>query len=98
MRLGAAFVLDTAGVTLTKALGSERMSRKLSDALPGGDRALRAAVWEFMRPMLSTALAGLSRDAFVIDRSIDTTVDLDGHRCASDLDELALDTEEGAAA
>ena len=42
-RLGAAFVLDPAGVTRTKALGSERMARKLRDALPGGDRALRAA-------------------------------------------------------
>jgi hypothetical protein len=47
-RLGAALVLDPAGVTRTKALGSERMARKLRDALPGGDGALRAAVWEFM--------------------------------------------------
>jgi hypothetical protein len=36
-RLGAAFVLDPAGVTRTKALGSERMERKLRDALPDGD-------------------------------------------------------------
>jgi hypothetical protein len=41
----------TAG-TRNKALGSERMERKLRDALPGGDGALRAAVWEFMLPML----------------------------------------------
>lgn len=56
-RWAAAFVLDPAGVTRTKALGSERMTRKLSDALPGGDNELRAAVWEFVRPMLSPALA-----------------------------------------
>jgi hypothetical protein len=92
-RWAAAFVLDPAGVTRTKALGSESMARKLRDALPGGEGALRAAVWEFMRPMLSPALASLNRDAFVIDQSVETTVDLDGHRGASDLDELALDDE-----
>jgi hypothetical protein len=80
-------------VTRTKALGSESMARKLRDALPGGEGALRAAVWEFMRPMLSPALASLNRDAFVIDQSVETTVDLDGHRGASDLDELGLDDE-----
>jgi hypothetical protein len=42
-RLGAALVLDPAGVTRTKALGSDRMGRKLADALPGGDGALRAS-------------------------------------------------------
>jgi hypothetical protein len=85
-RWAAAFVLDPAGVTRTKALGSERMARKLRDALPGGDSALRAAVWKLMRPMLSPALVTLNRDAFVIDESVETTVDLDGHRAASDLD------------
>ena len=49
-----------------------------------------------MRPMLSPALAALNREAFVIDHSVETTVDLDGHRAASDLDELALDDEHGA--
>ena len=84
-RWAAAVVLDPAGVTRTKALGSERMARKLRDALPGGDSALRAAVWKLMRPMLSPALVALNRDAFVIDESVETTVDLDGHRAASDL-------------
>jgi hypothetical protein len=69
------------------------MERKLRDALPGGERALRAAAWEFMRPMLSPALVALNRDAFVVDDGVDTTVDLDGHRAASDLEELALDDE-----
>jgi hypothetical protein len=95
-RWAVAFVLDPGGVTRTKALGSESMARKLRDALPGGEGALRAAVWEFMRPMLSPALAALNREAFVIDHSVETTVDLDGHRAASDLDELALDDEHGA--
>ena len=41
-RWAAAFVLDPAGVTCTKALGTERMARKLRDALPVGDQlALR---------------------------------------------------------
>jgi hypothetical protein len=92
-RWAAAFVLDPAGVTRSKALGSERMARKLRDALPGGDTALRAAVWELMRPMLSPALVALNRDAFVIDRGVETTVDLDGHRAPSDLEGLALDEE-----
>ncbi len=42
-RLGAALTLDSDGVTRTKALGSERMARKLRDAVPGGDSALRDA-------------------------------------------------------
>lgn len=46
-----------------------------------------------MRPMLSPALVGLNRDAFIVDDSAETIVDLDRHRAASDLDELALDDE-----
>jgi hypothetical protein len=91
-------VLDPAGVRRTKALGSERVERKLRDALHGGYGALRAAVWEFMRPMLSPALVALNRDAFVIDERVETTVDLDRHRAASDLDELGLDDEPDAEA
>jgi hypothetical protein len=97
-RLGAAFVLDPAGVTRTKALGTDRMARKLQDALPGGDSALLVAVWEFMRPMLSPALVALNRDAFVVDQHVETTVDLDRHRAASDLDELGLGHEPDAEA
>jgi len=95
-RWGAAFVLDAGGVIRTKALGTEHMARKLRDALPGGEVALRAAVWEFMRPMLSPALVELNRDAFIVDDSTETTVDLDAHRAASDLEELALDDEPNA--
>jgi hypothetical protein len=82
----------TAG-TRNKALGSERMERKLRDALPGGDGALRAAVWEFMRPMLSPALVALSREAFVTDDRIETTADLEGHGATSSLDDLALESD-----
>ncbi len=92
-RWAAAFMLDSAGATCTKALGTETMARKLGDALPGGEGALRAAVWELMRPMLSPSLASLNRDAFVVDDGIETTVDLHGHRSPSDLDELALGEE-----
>ena len=97
-RLGAAFLLDVAGVTRTKALGTERMARTLRDALPGGDSALRSAVWEFMRPMLSPTLVALNRGAFIVDGATPTTVDLDAHRSASDLDELDIDQGQDEAA
>ena len=72
------------------------MERKLGEALPGGDGALRASVWEFMRPMLSPALVALNRDGFVVKESAETTVGLAGNHAASDLDELALDDESDA--
>jgi hypothetical protein len=72
------------------------MERKLREALPGGEGSLRAAVWEFMRPMLSPTLVALNRDAFVTEDGVQTTVDLDGHRAASDLDELTLGDDLGA--
>jgi hypothetical protein len=97
-RWAAAFVLDPAGVTRTKALGTQRMQRKLRDAMPGGDGALRGAVWEFVRPMLSPALVALHRDAFVSDKTVETTVDLDSHRTTSDLDDLDLDERPDAEA
>jgi hypothetical protein len=53
------------------------MARKLRDGLPGGEAALRAGVWEFMRPTLSTSLVALNRDAFVVDPGVEPTVDLD---------------------
>jgi hypothetical protein len=96
-RLGAAFVLDTDGVTRTKVLGTERMARKLRDALPGGAHPLRVAVWEFLRPMLSPRLAELHRDAFVIDDGGPSTVDLAAHRGDSDLDDLDLGDDIGPA-
>ena len=90
-RLGAAFMLDLDGVTRTKTLGSERMARKLRDALPGGEGALRASVWELIRPMLSPALVALNRDAFLIQGGCETTVDLAGRHAATSLDDLDLD-------
>lgn len=93
-RFAAAFVLHPHGVTRTKALGSERMARKLRDALPGGDNPLRAAVWEFLRPMLSPTLVALNRDAFVLDGAHATTVELQVHRGESDLEDLDLGEEE----
>ena len=97
-RLCSAFVLDPDGVTKTKALGSDRMGRKLRDALPGGAGALRDAVWQFISPMLSPRLRELNRDAFVIDELADT-VDLHAHRQDSGLEDLDLgaDTDVDAA-
>ena len=94
-RLGAAFTLDPAGVPRTKALGTERIARKIRDAIPGGDNDLRSAVWDFMRPMLSPALVDLNRDAFVIEDAIKTTVDLASRHAVSSLDDVNLD-EAGA--
>ena len=51
-----------------------------------------------MRPMLSPALVALNRDAFVIDEHADTTVDLEAHRAASDLDDLLLEDDHPAEA
>ncbi len=90
-------MLDPDGVTRTKTLGSERMARKLRDALPGGDGALRARVWELMRPMLSPALVALNRDGFVVEDEAETTVDLAGRHTASSLDDLDLDELKTAA-
>ena len=78
----------------TKALGTERIARKLRDALPGGERSLRTAVWEFMRPMLSPGLAAVNHDVLVLDDTYATTVDLATHRAASSLDDLDLDLDE----
>ena len=95
----SAFALDPDGVTRTKTLGTDRMARKLADALPGGHSPLRAAVWEFLRPMLSPRLATLHRDTFVFDEPLETTVELAAHRGESDLADLDLgdDTEPAAA-
>ena len=92
-RWAAAFVLNNDGVTRTKALGRERIARKLQDALPGGENPLRAAVWQLMRPILSPNLAQLNRDAFVQDTASESTVRLDEHRSDCDLDELDLGDE-----
>jgi hypothetical protein len=96
-RWAAAFVLNPDGVTRTKTLGSERMARKLQDALPGGENPLRGAVWEFMRPFLSPNLAQLNRDAFVLEEPQHSTVRLEQHRGDSNLDELDLGEENAAA-
>jgi hypothetical protein len=89
-RWAAAFVLDPDGVTRTKALGTERVARKLKDALPGGDQPLRAATWALLRPMLSPRLIALHRDAFVPDAGVESTVDLAAHRADADLEQLDL--------
>ena len=56
------------------------MARKLQDALPGGENPLRAAVWEFIRPILPPTLVELNRDAFLPDPDTRTSVDPDQHR------------------
>jgi hypothetical protein len=94
----AAFTLDPDGPTRTKTLGTERMARQLADALPGGANPLRAAVWDFLRPMLSPRLAALHRDTFVFDQPLETTVALAVHRAESDLAELDLGNDTDVAA
>jgi hypothetical protein len=96
-RWGAAFVLDPDGATRTKTLGTDRMARKLREAVPGGENPLRTAVWEFLRPMLSPSLVALHRDAFVTDEHVETTVALTAHRSDSGLEDLELGDEQAAA-
>jgi len=98
VRWTAAFALDPDGITRTKTLGTERMARKLRDALPGGDQPLRAAVWTFLRPVLSPRLTELNRHAFLHEAGIETTVDLDAHRADADLGELDLGDDNPQAA
>ncbi len=88
-RWAAAFVLDPDGITRTKALGTERMARKLNDARPGGHTLLRRALWDFLRPMLSSPLVELNRDSFISDEA-GSTVDLQSHRGRSELADLDL--------
>jgi hypothetical protein len=96
-RWAAASAVDSDGITRTKTLGTERMARKLRDAVPGGDGPLRTAIWSFLRPMLSPRLTALNRDTFVHDTGIESTVDLVAHRADADLDELDLDDDRPAA-
>ena len=91
-------MLDTDGVTRTKALGTDRMACRLDAALRGGESPLRTAVWEFLRPTLSPRLAALNRDSFVVDDGPTTTVDIVAHRGGSDLDELDLGDDSAEAA
>ncbi len=93
----SAFALDPDGITRTKTLGTDRMARKLADALPGGHSPLRAAVWEFLRPMLSPRLATLHPDTFVFDEPLETTVELAAYRGESDLADLDLGDDAAAA-
>jgi hypothetical protein len=44
-----------------------------------------------MRSMLSPALVALNRDAFIVDETGTTNVDLAGHGAASSLDDVDLD-------
>jgi len=68
------------------------MTRNLHD-LPGGEEPLRAALWTFLRPMLSPRLAEFHRDAFLIDDAERSTVDLAVHGGDCSLDDLDLDEE-----
>ena len=47
--------------------------------------------WECLRSMLSPRLAALHHSTFVFDEPLQSTVELDKHRSASNLDELDLD-------
>jgi ParB-like nuclease domain len=89
-RVGAAFMLDPGGVTRTKALGSDRMARRLREAVAGGENPLRTALWEFMRPMLSPHLVDANKDAFVFDAQATSTVDLNAYLQDSSLEDIDL--------
>ena len=96
-RFCAAFLLDPAGIPVTKEMGLQRMHRFLHEALPGGDHPARRALWDFMRPMLSPALVEMHRENFVSENT-GGTVDLEGHRADTDLAEIDLGGDEPQAA
>ena len=82
-RWAAAFVLDPAGVTRTKALGSERMERKLARrAARRRQRAARRRVGVHAADALARARRAQPRRVRRRARR-ETTVDLDGHRATS---------------
>ena len=74
------------------------MQRTGGDALPASDHPLRAAVWTFLRSVLSPRLTELNRHAFLHEAGIETTVDLDAHRADADLGELDLGDDNPQAA
>ena len=93
----AAFVLDEGGITRTKTLGTERMARKLADALtrrtqPATRRRVGVSAADALPPPTA-----VHRDTFVSDKPLETTVELTAHRAESDLADLDLreDTEPG---
>ena len=95
-RLAAAFVLDSDGVSVTKALGRQRMQSHLRDALPGGEHPARAALWAVIRDALSPALIEMHRDSFVFETP-PSTADLAAQKATVDLDEIDLGDEAVAA-
>jgi hypothetical protein len=74
------------------------MARKLADVLPAAHAGLRGVVWQFVRPMLSPALAAMHHDAIAADQTASTTGALSEHRAESDLNDLELDDHEAHAA
>jgi hypothetical protein len=90
-RWGAAFMIDPVGVTKTKDLGLDRMSRRLREVLPGGENPMREALWALMRPMLSPHLLELNREDFVVDEQRASTVDLAARGEETPLEEIDLE-------
>ncbi|MGZ6564538.1 MAG: hypothetical protein ACXVH1_34175 [Solirubrobacteraceae bacterium] len=82
--------------SMVAMLRSERIARKLRDALPAARahcaQASRSSCRRCSRPRVA-----LNRDAFVIQDERETTVDLAGRHSASSLDELDLDELKSAA-
>ena len=88
-RWAAAHVLDPAGVTRTKTLGTERMTRHLDAALRPPTRC-EPRSGALLRPMLSPSLIDLNRDSFAPDEAVETTVDLETHRRDALLSDINL--------
>lgn len=95
-RLAIGFVLDPLGVSVTKALGRQRMESHLREALPGGDHPGRRALWELVRPALSPLLVDMHRASFMSETP-PSTADLDARRASSDLADVDLGDEALAA-
>ena len=89
-RLAAAYTLDPDGTTRTKALGSERLARRLRDTLPAWATTPSAPRSGSSCARCSPTPVARNRDAFLTDTTLETTVDLDAHHAESPLDDLEL--------
>jgi hypothetical protein len=90
-------VLDPDGITRTKTLGTDRMARKLADALPGRAEPPQSGRRGMSPPDVLPRLAMLHRDAFVFDERIREQRRVAADRGESDLADLDLGADAPAA-
>jgi hypothetical protein len=83
-----------AAVGVPKRCAQNRRAAVCSSRSRGG-HAIRRAASALMGPMLSTRLAELNRDAFVVDETLEQRADRQQHRLPTRLEDLDLSGEDG---